>query len=215
MSLFNSRISFALLVFLANFPGLMLCAVVSLSSIEIFDNREWLRTTSTVYFLCKGENKKVFQDVKRPRFAYAFNGQQSWQVLTNFSSTKCKWCGLYEEDSITSGDVYDEWEFCPSEFTAPRGEYVKFKEKQFNATFLCPDCLSLVHVSSSSDERRKHIAILVFLGALVSIVLFLGVMGLYKFWRKKRKEENQARFLKLLENGDGIEDDLSFDSSLI
>lgn len=67
-----------------------------------------------------------------------------FQVLSNFSSIKCKWCGLYEEDSITSGDVYDEWEFCPFEFTAPRGEYVRFKEKQFNATFLCPDCLSLV-----------------------------------------------------------------------
>ena len=58
----------------------MLCAAVSLSSIEIFERHEWLKVTSTVYFLCEGENKNVFEDVKRARFVYAYNGQQSWKV---------------------------------------------------------------------------------------------------------------------------------------
>lgn len=66
-----------------------------------------------------------------------------FQPISNFSSKKCKRCGLYEEDSITSDDAFDEWEFCPSDFTAPDGEYIKFKEKEFNATFMCPDCLNL------------------------------------------------------------------------
>ena len=65
-----------------------------------------------------------------------------FQILSNFSSQNCKRCGLYEENSITSDEAFDEWEFCPSDFTAPHGEYVRFKEKEFNATFLCPDCLS-------------------------------------------------------------------------
>ncbi|XP_004497434.1 uncharacterized protein [Cicer arietinum] len=210
-----SRVSLALCVFFAYFPGLMLCAVVSLNSIEIFQKHMWLKTTSTVYFLCKGENKAVFEDVKRPRVSYAFNGQQSWQLLSNFLSTKCKWCGLYEENSITSDDVLDEWEFCPSDFTAPDGEYTKFKENQFNATFLCRDCLSLVGVSSSSGERRKHIAVVVFLGALASIILILGVVPAYNFWLKKRKEEDQVRFLKLLEEGDENEDELGLGSDII
>ena len=67
----------------------------------------------------------------------------SVQPLTNFSSKKCKRCGFYEEDSIKSDDVFDEWEFCPSDFTAHGGEYIRFKEKEFNATFLCPECLSI------------------------------------------------------------------------
>lgn len=66
-----------------------------------------------------------------------------FQPLSSFSSKKCKRCGFYEEDSITSDDAFDEWEFCPSDFAAPNGEYIRFKEKEFNATFLCPECLSL------------------------------------------------------------------------
>lgn len=197
-----------------NCTGLMLSAVVSLSSIEIFEKHEWLKVTTTVYFLCEGENKNVFEDVKRAHFVYAYNGQQSWKVLSNFSSKKCKRCGLYEENSITSDDAFDEWEFCPSDFTAPHGEYVRFKEKEFNATFLCPDCLSF-GASSSSDKRGKHIAILVFLGALAAIVLILGVFGAYKFWLKKRKEEDQAQFLKLFEDGDDIEDELGLGGAII
>ncbi|KAJ1416912.1 hypothetical protein SESBI_17076 [Sesbania bispinosa] len=92
-------------------------------------------------------DKTVLPDVKRPHVFYAFNGEESWQPLSNFSSKKCKRCGLYEEDSITSDDVFEEWEFCPSDFAALDGEYIKFKEKEFNATFLCPECLSLVGVS--------------------------------------------------------------------
>ncbi|CAJ2652849.1 unnamed protein product [Trifolium pratense] len=214
MSASNSRISLALLLFLGYFPGFMLCAVVSLSSIEIFNKHEWLKTTSTVYFLCEGENKSLFEDVKRTHFVYAFNGQQSWQVLSNFSSKKCKPCGLYEENSITpSDDAFDEWELCPSDFTSPHGEYIKFKEKQFNATFLCPDCLSLV--SSTSGKRGKRIAILVFLGALAPIVLILGVFGAYKYWLKKKKEEDQAQLWKLFEDSDEIEDELGLGGSII
>jgi len=66
-----------------------------------------------------------------------------FQPLSNFTSKKCKRCGFYEEDSITSDDVLDKWEFCPSDFTAPDGEYIRFQEKQFSATFLCSECLSL------------------------------------------------------------------------
>lgn len=63
-----------------------------------------------------------------------------FQPLTEFESKKCKRCGFYEEDSIKSDDVFEEWEFCPSDFTAPAGKYVRFNAKEFNATFLCLQC---------------------------------------------------------------------------
>lgn len=69
--------------------------------------------------------------------------------------------------------------------------------------------------SSSSDKRGKHIAILVFLGALAAGVLILGVFGAYKFWLKKRKEEDQAHFLKLFEDGDDIEDELGLGGVIV
>lgn len=73
----------------------------------------------------------------------------AFQPLTNFTGKKCKRCGFYEEDSILSDDVFDEWELCPSDFAAPYGKYIRFKEKEFNATFLCPECLSF---SASGGE---------------------------------------------------------------
>lgn len=36
-------------------------------------------------------------------------------------------------------DVFDEWEFCPSDFTSD-GKYIRFKDKEVNATFSCPQC---------------------------------------------------------------------------
>ncbi|PNX71502.1 hypothetical protein L195_g027382 [Trifolium pratense] len=112
-------------------------------------------------------------------------------VLSNFSSKKCKPCGLYEENSITpSDDAFDEWELCPSDFTSP-------------------------HVSSTSGKRGKRIAILVFLGALAPIALILGVFGAYKYWLKKKKEEDQAQLWKLFEDSDEIEDELGLGGSII
>jgi len=61
--------------------GSTLCAVVSLRSIEVFKTHEWLKATTTVYFQCKGETKTVLLDVKRSHALYAFNGEESWQVI--------------------------------------------------------------------------------------------------------------------------------------
>jgi len=50
---------------------------------------------------------------------------------------------------------------------------------------------------------------------LATIVLILGVFGAYKFWLKKRKEKDQAQFLKLFEDGDDIEDELGLGGAII
>lgn len=63
---------------------------------------------------------------------------QFWQPLTELPEKKCKRCGLYEEDAFKPDDVFDEWEMCSSDFKG--GKYNRFKEGQFNATFLCPNC---------------------------------------------------------------------------
>ncbi|RVW98788.1 hypothetical protein CK203_024030 [Vitis vinifera] len=66
-----------------------------------------------------------------------------FQPLTEIAVKKCKRCGFYEKDSIKSDDVFDEWEFCLSDFIASDGKYIHFKNKEFNATFLCPECIPL------------------------------------------------------------------------
>ncbi|TKY62212.1 hypothetical protein E2542_SST12068 [Spatholobus suberectus] len=217
MSVPHPRSSLLLLfssIFFTYFPGLVISADVTLSSIEIFTTHEWLRATPTVYFLCKGDNKTDLPDVKKPHVFYSFKAEESWQPLTNFSGKKCKRCGFYEEDRILSDDVFDEWELCPSDFTAPDGRYIHFKEKEFNASFLCPECLSFSVVSISAPAAENHnkkgmnVAVVILLSVLVSTILILGMVAAKKYWQKKRREQDQARFLKLFEEGDDIEDEL-------
>lgn len=63
-------------------------------------------------------------------------------------------------------------------------------------------------VDEHDDGKGMHIVVVVLLSALVSIILILGVVGAYKFWEKKIREQDQARLLKLFEDDDEIGDEL-------
>lgn len=41
--------------------------------------------------------------------------------------------------------MFEEWEFCPSDFTVPDGKFIRFKDKEFNATFLCSECTAFAN----------------------------------------------------------------------
>ncbi|XP_009597346.1 uncharacterized protein LOC107816641 [Nicotiana tabacum] len=215
----KSRIPPLLLLFyrsilLSLLPGLITAAIVTLDSIEIYNTHELLGLTPEVYFQCKGENRTNLPDVKKKHELYSFKGEESWQPLTELEEKKCKRCGIYEKDSfIKPDDVFDEWEFCASDFTSPDGKYIRFKEKEFNATFLCPDCVPLEGASNhSADSQTKgkgmHWALVLLICVVVSIFVVLGAVTAYKYWQKRKKQQEQARFLKLFEDGDDIEDEL-------
>lgn len=78
--------------------------------------------------------------------------------------------------------------------------------------------IKIVFMLASSTEAKhdgkkgKHIAIVVLLIVLGSTILILGVVGAYKYWQKKRREQDQARFLKLFEDGYDLEDELDLDN---
>lgn len=202
---------FLCLIILSWFPGSILSAIVTLDSIEIFRTHEWI-AKPTVYFQCKGENKTYLPDVKKTYVSYTFKGEESWQPLTDFPNSKCKRCGIYEEDFLKS-DEFDEWEFCPSDFSESDGIYEHFKEKEFNATFVCAGCKPLgidsSRASDSHNERKgMHWAVAVIISALVSTVFIIGLAVAYKYWQKRKRQQEQARFLRLFEEGDDIEDEL-------
>lgn len=53
-----------------------------------------------------------------------------------------------------------------------------------------------------------HWALILTLSILVSVVSIVGSVTAYKFWQKRKREKEQARFLKLFEEVDDIEDEL-------
>uniref|UniRef100_A0A5B6Z4L5 DUF7953 domain-containing protein n=1 Tax=Davidia involucrata TaxID=16924 RepID=A0A5B6Z4L5_DAVIN len=212
----NSRVSAVFLscsILLSWFPGFTSSAIVTLESIEIFKTHEWLTAKPSVYFHCKGDNKTVLPDVKEADVSYTFKGEESWQPLTELPDKKCKRCGFYEEDSIKSDDVFDEWEFCASDFTAPDGIYTRIKDKEFNATFLCPECMRLGSASdhasgSHNGGKGMHLLLVIIISASITTVFILGMVAAYKYWQKRKRQQDQARFLKLFEDGDDDEDEL-------
>lgn len=64
------------------------------------------------------------------------------------------------------------------------------------------------------EKGRMHPAIVVLIVALVLGVLVVGLLVGYKYWRKKKRQQEQARFLKLFEDGDEIEDELGLENTL-
>ncbi|KAL6496243.1 hypothetical protein OROGR_029501 [Orobanche gracilis] len=186
-------------------------AVVTLASMEIFKTHEWLPSKPIVYFNCKGEDRIILPDVKEKNVLYNFKGEESWQPLTELRDKKCKRCGFYEKDAIKT-EVFDEWEFCPLDFTKPDGRYFHFKDREFNATFLCPQCVSLGQDHSSDeskiDSERLHWAIIAAITIIASAVFIAGIVGACKYRQKRKRQQEQARFLKLFEEVDDDEDEL-------
>ncbi|XP_062210810.1 uncharacterized protein LOC133912216 [Phragmites australis] len=209
---------FVLVDALCSIPGTFSSRLVTLDTIDIFTTHEWFPSKPIVYFRCNGDNKIYLPDVKEANSIYTFKGQESWQPLTELPEKKCKRCGFYEEDTFKRDDVFDEWELCSSDFKD--GKYTHFKEGQFNATFLCPNCTasagdSGTHESASEVETKKtSVVVIIVVSVLASVILIIALFVGYKYWQKKRRERDQARFLKLFEEVDDIEDELGLGNEL-
>ncbi|KAL0309790.1 UNVERIFIED_CONTAM: hypothetical protein Sradi_5921300 [Sesamum radiatum] len=62
--------------------------------------------------------------------------------------------------------------------------------------------------NSNNSPKEMHWAVILVICALASFVIIAGLVTAYKYWQKRKKQQEQARFLKLFEEGDDIEDEL-------
>ncbi|KAL9228031.1 hypothetical protein vseg_003649 [Gypsophila vaccaria] len=210
---------FFLWILLSSFSGTATAAHVTLDSIHL-DTTHELIGTPTVYFQCKGENKTELPDVKKTTVIYTFQGEESWQPLTNFSSKKCKRCGLYELDSLPwpHSDVFHEWEFCPSNFSSSDAKYTLVVENEFNATFSCPACVDLSAdpnvVPSERGKGGLSVVVVILISGIVTVIVITGFIAGYKYWLKRKRQQEQLRFMKLFEEQDDLDDELGLGDEL-
>ncbi|XP_074268921.1 uncharacterized protein LOC141592215 [Silene latifolia] len=185
---------FLICLLLSSFPGNVAAAVVTLHNIYLYDTLD-LIGDPTVYFKCKGENKTVLPDVKQAGVLYTFTRKESWQPLTNFSSGKCKRCGLYEKDNFPwpSSDVFYEWNLCPPSFKSPDGLYFFVRERRFFATFSCPPCPHLDAVPYDDGPELRRLRVEVGIGLLIIIVVVISVIVRFKIREKKKGGSNETR----------------------
>lgn len=75
-------------------------------------------------------------------------------------------------------------------------------------------CYCMVSLASNHTDvpRNKgkgmHWALVFLICVLVTTFVVLGAVTAYKYWQKRKKQQDQARFLKLFEESDDIEDEL-------
>lgn len=75
--------------------------------------------------------------------------------------------------------------------------------------FVCVASVSAPPVENHNPNKKgMNVAVIILLSILGSTILILGMLGTYKYWQKRKREQDQARFLKLFEEGDDIEDEL-------
>lgn len=227
LSMLNPGIAAILLLFVLQWPpGTFAARNVTLESIEIFRTHEWFHERPTIYFRCQGENKTFLPDVKEKNNLYSFRGEESWQPLTALPERKCKRCGFYEEDKLTSDDTFDEWELCPGEFSpAPEGRYRHYKKNEFNATFLCPQCNASdsgtdktttdpESPSSADSNKRDKSKLAIVIWCMSFLAVLAMAVFLYKLWQRKKREEQAASFLRLFEEDDDLEIELGLKEEL-
>eukprot|EP00250_Pteridium_aquilinum_P013987 c21707_g1_i1 orf=595-1278(-) len=191
---------------------------VTLESLTIFQTHEWIGKPS-IYFKCQGEKNVYLPDVVIKDHQYNFIGEESWQPLTSLEGFKCKRCGLYEEDQFKHDDIFDEWELCPINFSSePEGHYNHLKDKEFNITFVCSHChpsdakpaVEPAAPEGSDDEiSTKRYSALVIMLVFFGMVAFVALLYVgYIRWQQKKREEQQARFIKLFEDDEDLEMEL-------
>lgn len=75
-------------------------------------------------------------------------------------------------------------------------------------------CYYIISLASNHTDgpRNKakgmHWALVLLICVLVTTFVVLGAVMAYKYWQKRKKQQEQARFLKLFEESDDVEDEL-------
>lgn len=223
----SSRAMWILFLLLLPLSGVVADGNVTLESLTIFTTHEWFGRKPDVYFRCQGEERVALPDVKAKGQLYKFLGEESWQPLTTLVGKKCKRCGIYEKDQVKSDDVFGEWELCPLDFSpSPEGVYSRFKEKEFNLTLLCTTCnVTSAEVAASEPvsepvsepaEKKKSRGHWLTAAIVVFVLLSLGGLAFvaYSLWRRRLRDIQQARFIKLFEDDDFLDDELGLKEEL-
>lgn len=62
--------------------------------------------------------------------------------------------------------------------------------------------------SEDLETKKTSIAVIIVVSVLASVLVVTALFEGFRYWQKKKRERDQARFLKLFEEGDDLEDEL-------
>jgi heme/copper-type cytochrome/quinol oxidase subunit 2 len=78
---------------------------------------------------------------------------------------------------------------------------------------------NMVHVEAGShnsttvpdkgEPRKKTLAVVVVVSILASIFTVIAAVTIYKYWQRRKRQQDQLRFLKLFEENDDLEDEIA------
>eukprot|EP00271_Cylindrocystis_brebissonii_P016102 TRINITY_DN39300_c0_g1_i1.p1 TRINITY_DN39300_c0_g1~~TRINITY_DN39300_c0_g1_i1.p1 ORF type:complete len:260 (+),score=40.41 TRINITY_DN39300_c0_g1_i1:143-922(+) len=184
-------------------PLLIHGANVTLRNLTIYDlHQGWADVSTNVYFKCSGERKVDLKNVKRTFTRYLYHGHELFQPVTTLPVTKCKYCGLFEEDTWSADDTYGEWTFCYENFTAGRTGLIEIHvPNQFRAIFECKECFEL-RGGGGGDAGVWIVLFWILIGFGVTVLLVGSVLAA-AIVRKKTVDsagEENSKFIELFDD---------------
>eukprot|EP00475_Leptophrys_vorax_P036411 TRINITY_DN61522_c0_g1_i1.p1 TRINITY_DN61522_c0_g1~~TRINITY_DN61522_c0_g1_i1.p1 ORF type:complete len:319 (+),score=-3.90 TRINITY_DN61522_c0_g1_i1:79-957(+) len=202
-------------------------APVFLQHVSLYRTHDPWGWTPTVYFKCAGEEKRLLTGVVAPFVRYNFSLLESFQPLTELTPPHCKSCGLYEADTWTGDDTFDQWELCPLAFSPPGqwtstgGLLSREVRGEFNATFVCPACnsdgKSPLGATLGDDGSLKLSPLLIALAVIGALACVAGVAAFIGLWVKKgafpltlpvflrrHVHSDTAKLIEMFEEEDGL-----------
>ncbi|XP_076950020.1 uncharacterized protein LOC143622883 [Bidens hawaiensis] len=224
------------------FAEVLLSAVVTLKSLEIYTTHEWFASSPKVYFKCNGEKKIVLPDVKKKHTVYTFRAEESFQVcnklillrilkVQNARGVDFIMRGLLNLMTyLTSGNfvlriftLMVVGTFAPITKNSMQRSCVQSVQKKVSSNLTFYDTNNkkwcLVGRPESSDDDRNYdekengtkwsMILIISISVVAStVLLIMGLLYAFKIWQKRKRQQEQARFMKLFEDTDDIEDEL-------
>ncbi|CAI5986358.1 unnamed protein product [Closterium sp. NIES-65] len=146
---------------------------VSLESVTLFKRFSWYGTPS-VYIECDSANRTYLPAVNSTLTWFTFQGNESWQPVTQLDHGQCRTCGLYERQALWYKDgCFGTWAVCSSNFSDrdSRGLFTFVQPGSFHANLACYACnhTGVAHAAAEAPTSADT-------GADVSVFLWMSVV---------------------------------------
>lgn len=65
--------------------------------------------------------------------------------------------------------------------------------------------------NKKKEEKSTNVLLVILISMLTFVIAAGGGYVIYQYWQKRKRERDHARFLKLFDEGDDIEDELGLE----
>ncbi|GJP81839.1 hypothetical protein CLOP_g11957 [Closterium sp. NIES-67] len=212
---FARLLLFAAAVLLSAIHQSQECAAynVSLESVTLFKRFSWHGTPS-IYIECDSANRTYLPAVNSTLTWFTFQGNESWQPVTQLEHGQCRTCALYERLALWYKDgCFGTWAVCSGNFSDrdSRGLFTFLQPASFHANLACYACnhTGTTHATAEAPTTKEtdgEVGVFVWMSVIVAgmgIVIIIAACSVFLAAEPEaeaervRLEGERAKFIEM------------------